>query len=245
MDRSCVLGRRDHQIKIRGYRVEPGEVESVLVRHSSVNEAVVTARSERDDWESNNESSSAILATSFSETTYLTAYIVASIHKELTTPLLRNYLRESLPEYMIPSFFVFLDKLPLSANGKVDRNSLPIPNKNNGRMERQMEAPRSPVEEALAELWTDFLHQEKVGIQENFFELGGHSLIATRLVSEIREIFQCELSLQSLFEHPTISGLAQEIVQISPASPDVQETAKLFLKVASLSDDEVDAMVSR
>jgi amino acid adenylation domain-containing protein len=194
------LGRIDHQIKIRGFRVEPGEVESVLRQHPSVRETVVTAFEE-----SSHEKT-------------LVAYVVSKQASSPTDHELRSFLKKKLPDYMAPSVLVFLDSLPLTSNGKVNRNALPAPDRNRAVLWRSYAAARTPIEEKLADIWGEVLGLERVGIHDNFFALGGHSLKATRVISQLRQVFQIELPLRSLFEHPTVAGLAESLEAVCSAS---------------------------
>jgi amino acid adenylation domain-containing protein len=180
------LGRMDAQVKIRGFRIEPGEVEAVLRRHESVADCVVMARAETAE-------------------TRLVAYVVGKAEVEA----LREHLRRSLPEYMVPSAFVFLDALPLNPNGKLDRKALPAPEL--ASSEETYVAPRTPTEEVLAGIWAEVLRLERVGAEEKFFDLGGHSLLATRVAARVHQVFGVELPLRALFEQPVLSGLAAEI----------------------------------
>ncbi len=175
------LGRLDHQVKIRGFRIEPGEIEAVLLSHPEVREAVVVAREGA-----------------------LVAYV--SLTSEGLD--LAAYLRSRLPAPFVPSAFVVLPALPLTPNGKVDRKALPAPERIGQRI---FEEPVGPVEEALAEVWTDVLGRDRVGRHESFFELGGHSLLATRVLSRISRRFGVDLPLGALFESPTVAALAGRI----------------------------------
>jgi amino acid adenylation domain-containing protein len=186
------LGRLDHQVKVRGFRIELGEVEAVLRRHECVADCAVVARGEAGD-------------------PRLVAYIVGEAEAEE----LRAHLRRSLPEYMVPSAFVFLEALPLTPNGKLDRKALPAPDFVSA--EERYVAPRTPVEEVLAGIWAEVLRLERVGVQGNFFDLGGHSLLATRVVSRIREVFRVDLPLRALFEGPTVAELAGRVEQLRRA----------------------------
>ncbi|OUL18944.1 hypothetical protein BV372_33785 [Nostoc sp. T09] len=197
------LGRIDHQVKIRGYRIELGEIEFVLSQHPEVEEAIVIARED----EPGNQR--------------LVAYIVPQV-TTVTNKDLRQFLQGQLPEYMIPSAFALLEVFPLSPNGKVDRRALPAPEEINSRSETFV-APRTPIEEIIAGIWAEFLTVKQVGIYDNFFELGGHSILATQIVSRIRESFQVELMLRSLFESPTVAGLAAQIETI------LQDKQNLFV----------------
>jgi amino acid adenylation domain-containing protein len=187
-------GRIDGQVKIRGFRIEPGEIEAVLRRSSAVREAVVAAR-ERAPGD-----------------VYLAAYIVSRPGQEADPGELREMLRATLPDFMIPAAFVKLDTLPRLPNGKLDRRALPEPSRLSSAPEVGFVMPRTPMEDLLATIWAELLHRDRMGIHEDFFAAGGHSLLATQLVSRIREIFRVELKLRAVFEAPTIAGLAEHIL---------------------------------
>ncbi len=187
------LGRIDHQVKIRGFRVELGEIESLLSHHHAVKDAIVIAR---DDERGNKR---------------LIAYFIARDQKELPAIELRNYLKERLPDYMVPAFFVQLEKFPLTPNGKVDRKALPDPDFSSLQTEVKYVPPRTPTEELLCGIWSQILWVDKVGIYDSFFDLGGHSLLATQLISRIRDSFGVELPLNVVFETPTVSAIAERI----------------------------------
>jgi acyl carrier protein len=165
-------------------------------------------------------------------------------------PALRTFLRGKLPEYMVPSAFVALDVLPLNPNGKVDRNALPVPECARPELEETYRAPATPVEQALAGLWAEVLGLERVGTQDNFFELGGHSLLATRVVSRVRQALAIEMPLRSLFENPTIAGLAAAIAEgrfqplrAAPPAPVAADAAQTLedqlAELERLSDQDV------
>ncbi|QUI24146.1 amino acid adenylation domain-containing protein [Vallitalea pronyensis] len=181
------LGRIDHQVKIRGYRIELGEIEAQLIKHEKIKEAVVLAKKD----ESGNK--------------YLCGYIV--VEEALKVQVLREHLAKELPDYMIPTSYVELDKMPLTASGKIDRKVLPEPD---GDMNTGVAyvAPENKTEERLVEIWQDVLGIEKAGIKDNFFELGGHSLKATSLVSKIHKVFNVEVPLREVFKKPTVKELA-------------------------------------
>jgi acyl carrier protein len=143
------------------------------------------------------------------EESYLVAYIVPAEKLSLSITMLRRALGEKLPDYMVPSTFVFLDALPLTATGKVDRRAFPAPDQHRPELESPFMAPRTPAGEALAKIWAEVLALDQVGIHDNFFDLGGHSLSATQVISRVREAFHIELSLRALFEKPTIEELAR------------------------------------
>jgi acyl-coenzyme A synthetase/AMP-(fatty) acid ligase/acyl carrier protein len=184
------LGRLDFQVKIRGFRIELGEIEAVLDLYPQVREVTVIARAEQ----AGNQ--------------YLAAYIVAN--SAIETSDLRDFLKQKLPDYMVPGVFIFLDNIPLTPNGKVDRHALPIPDLNLSSIDN-FTPPTTPTQIELAQLWANVLNIPEVGIHHNFFELGGHSLLATQIVSRLRSIFGVELPLRRLFELPTVAELAENI----------------------------------
>ena len=188
------LGRTDNQIKIRGYRIELGEIEAVLNQHAAVKDGVVVAR-----------------ARDLSEEKELVAYIAPNQDSVASSSDLRSLLRQKLPDYMIPSAFVFLNALPLTPNGKVDRSQLPSPNDSRPSLDQGFVEPRSEIEELVAQVWREVLKLEKIGVYDNFFDLGGHSLIATRVVARLRNNFNIDLPLRKLFELPTVAGLTEHI----------------------------------
>ncbi|MEH1970996.1 non-ribosomal peptide synthase/polyketide synthase [Nostoc sp.] len=189
------LGRIDNQVKIRGFRIELGEIETVLSQYPYIQASCVIAR---EDIPGNKS---------------LVAYIVSQKEQTLTVSDLRSFLKEKLPEYMVPSAIVILEALPFTPSGKVDRRALPAPDLHSQLSDKYV-APRSPNEELLAQIWAHVLKVEQVGINDNFFELGGHSLLATQLVSRIRNIFKVELALRELFAAPTVAQLAHLIGQL-------------------------------
>jgi acyl carrier protein len=152
---------------------------------------------------------------------------------------LKNFLKEKLPDYMIPFAFVVLNSLPLTPNGKVDRKALPVPELGRADMGEPFIAPRTPVEEMLAGIWGDVLGLKEIGIHDNFFELGGHSLLATQVMSRMRKAFQVELSLRSLFEMPTIAGLAIRIAQSQAEITDPEELAGILNELEGTDSDPV------
>ncbi|HEX7242004.1 MAG TPA: amino acid adenylation domain-containing protein, partial [Longimicrobiaceae bacterium] len=184
------LGRVDFQVKIRGYRVEPGEIEAALREDPPVREAVVLLR---DDAGGDPR---------------LVAYVVPEAGERVSTSELRGRLGGKLPGYMVPGTYVVLERLPLTANGKVDRRALPAPERG---PEEEFVGPRTAAEELLAGIWAEVLRVERVGVEDNFFVLGGHSLLATQVVSRARQAFGVEVPLRALFEAPTVSALAGRI----------------------------------
>lgn len=222
------LGRVDHQVKIRGYRIECGEIESALGQHPAVRESVVVAR----------EGSRGDSLSSFGTFERLVAYVVAAQTSVPSTNELRDFLKQKLPDYMLPSVFVLLDALPLTPNGKVDRRVLPIPDQRRPELETFFVAPRTEVEEILARIWTDVLNLEKVGIHDNFFDLGGHSLLATQVLSRVRSVFRMELSLRTLFDHRTVHELAKTITKLRGESVISEEISETLSAIESLSEEE-------
>ncbi|MCW1242733.1 amino acid adenylation domain-containing protein, partial [Bacillus pretiosus] len=176
------LGRIDNQVKIRGFRIELGEVENRILQHDRIKEAAVVVQENKEDEK------------------YICAYVVSD--KKLGDLKLREYLRGSLPEYMIPSYFVQVEEMPLTSNGKLNRKALPEQKVN--EISNEYEAPRSNVEKILVEVWSEVLGLEKVGINDNFFEVGGHSLKATVLLSKIHKALNKDMTLNEIFSLPTI-----------------------------------------
>ncbi|UCE20078.1 MAG: amino acid adenylation domain-containing protein [Gemmatimonadota bacterium] len=201
------LGRMDHQVKLRGFRIELGEIEAVLNQHSGVKEAVVLAR---EGW---------------AQEKRLVAYVVPNQTGALLSSELRGFLKQKLPEYMVPSVFVTLEALPLTSSGKVDRGALPVPGQRRPELEVTFAPPRTSVEEMLRGIWTEVLGLEQVGIRDNFFELGGHSLLAVKLVSRMSLALNREISVRFLFQHPTIADCSEAIENLHQAgeSPQAQE----------------------
>jgi amino acid adenylation domain-containing protein len=193
------LGRLDHQVKIRGYRIELGEIEAALVEHPEVRQAVVVARDE-------------VVGDK-----RLVAYVVAADEAVVDAGDLRDHLKRSLPEYMVPSVYVMLEALPLTPNGKIDRRALPAP-EDDAVIRGEYVAPRTPIEEVLVSIWCEVLKLDRIGVHDNFFELGGHSLLAMRLMARIRDELQVELPLRTLFEAPSIGDLADRLDTIQWAA---------------------------
>lgn len=187
------VGRSDYQVKVRGFRIELGEIERTLRQHPTVREAVVLVHADGPVEKR------------------LVAYVTAEGGVRPTANELRGFLKEKLPEHMVPAIFLQLDAFPLTANGKVDRHALPAPDGQRPELEGAFVASRTPTEELLAEIWGQVLGVERVGIHDNFFQLGGHSLLATQVVSRIREAFQMEIALRRMFEVPTVAGLAESV----------------------------------
>ena len=187
------LGRIDHQVQLRGFRIELGEVEALLNQHAAVAESTVIVREDQPGDQR------------------MVAYIVPADAGSVSTQDLRETLRKHLPEYMVPSAFVMLESLPLTANGKVDRRALPAPDFTGQTQADSYIAPRTETEEKVCGLFADVLGCERVGVTDHFFDLGGHSLLATKLIARIRETFQVDLPLRTLFEEATPEMLAEKV----------------------------------
>ncbi|HEX8185042.1 MAG TPA: non-ribosomal peptide synthetase, partial [Blastocatellia bacterium] len=215
-------GRIDHQVKIRGFRIELGEIEAMLAQHDAVREAVVIDREDRPGDKR------------------LVAYVVPGDRQVPTIGELRDFLGEKLPEYMLPSAFVVLESLPLTRNLKLDRCALPAPEQARPELAGYFVAPRTPLEETLAEIWCEVLGIDKVGVYDNFFDLGGHSLLMTQLASRIRDTFQLELPLRILFDAPTIIEMTTAIAtQRIEEEEDTGEIEAMLKELKQLSPEEV------
>jgi amino acid adenylation domain-containing protein len=224
------LGRIDNQVKVRGFRIELGEIESALLRHPAVDQAVVAAWGEGTDRR-------------------LAAYLVGPLRPEArpAAAALRAFVRQQLPDYMVPAEIVFRERLPLSPSGKVDRKALPEPAPwavRQGRGDGFI-APRTPIEELLAGMWTELLGVEQVGAGDDFFELGGHSLLATRLAARVRRTFGVELPMRRVFELHTLEAVAREIATAAaagrphPGPPPLTRRAGAGAPVLSFSQERI------
>jgi amino acid adenylation domain-containing protein len=187
------LGRLDSQVKLRGFRIELGEIESVLDRHDDVGESVAMVR---EDAPGNKR---------------LVAYVVARAGKTVDASAVRAFLKEQLPDYMVPSAIVMLGSFPLTANGKVDRRALPAPKRDDLPDVAGMVEPRTSIQRALADIWRAVLKVDRLSIHDNFFDLGGHSLLATQVVAQIRDSLGVTVPLRTLFETQTIATLAERV----------------------------------
>jgi acyl carrier protein len=200
------LGRADEQVKWRGFRVEPGEIEAALVALPEVRQAAVMVRSDGPG-----------------NIRQLVGYVTGDA--QLDAASLRKALKDKLPDYMVPSVIVVLDALPLTPSGKVARRKLPPPEYSRDAMTPYM-APRNPVEEQLVNIWSQVLGLTRAGIHDDFFELGGHSLLATQLVSRVRDQFHISLPLKYIFRYPTPANLAETVMTLQGAlQSDAAETA--------------------
>jgi amino acid adenylation domain-containing protein len=224
------MGRNDYQVKIRGFRIELGEVEAVLNSHPAVREAVVVAVAQG----------------------HVDKRMVAYITTNVSTPVvdeLRQYLGQKLPDYMVPSLFVRLDTMPLTPNGKVDRQALPAPDQARPEMQVEYQAPRTPVEEILADLWAEALGIEQVGVNDSFFALGGDSIRSVRVVALAKER-GLSFSVQDMFQHQTIAALARHLESTLGLSAEAasdeesdEELLRMLEEIEDLSEADVQAQL--
>jgi len=192
---------------VRGFRIELGEIEAVLSEHPGVRKSVVLSREDKPGEKR------------------LVAYVVSKQLPGPTIDELRSFLREKVPDHMVPSAFVMLDELPLTRIGKVDRGALPKPERTRPELEGTLVAPRTEAEETLASIWCEVLDLKEVGLYDNFFELGGHSLLATQVISRVRRAFQVQLPLRALFAAPTIAGLSNAVEKARAGVTERREVA--------------------
>ena len=185
------IGRIDNQVKIRGFRIELGEIEAAVTGHPAVRAAAV------------------VQCEAGPSDKHLVAYVIPN--DDVSTDVLKDHLAKCLPDYMVPSAFVMLNELPLTPNGKLDRKSLPAHDHSSTEPAHRLEVPGNPVEEVLASIWGETLGLERIGVNQDFFELGGHSLVAMQIVSRARQAFEVKLPIRSLFDSPTVAGLARVI----------------------------------
>ncbi|MCU0490002.1 MAG: amino acid adenylation domain-containing protein [Chloroflexaceae bacterium] len=224
------LGRSDQQVKLRGFRIELGEIETLLAQHPAVRAAVVVLRED---------------ATGDPQ---LVAYVVL---QELRTQnpepshtaqegsgfsVLGSFLRERLPDYMVPSAFVLLEQFPLTPSGKIDRKALPAPD--HTRSARALVPPRTPVEKVLVGMWSQVLGREQIGVEDNFFEIGGHSLKATQLLNRVRETFHVNLPLRSLFQATTVATLGALVIAHEGQPGQSEKIAQMWLRLQRISPEE-------
>ncbi|WP_413198525.1 amino acid adenylation domain-containing protein [Nostoc piscinale] len=203
------IGRIDYQVKLRGFRIELGEIEAAIAQYPGVRETVVVVNAQR-----------------------IVAYLVPQAAQTLSISELRSFLESKLPSYMIPVAFVLLEALPLTANGKVDRQALPAPDTNRPELADAYQPPQTEVEQTIAQIWQTVLQLENVGIHDNFFELGGHSLLLVQVHSKLREKFTKDLAVLDLFRYPTINSLANYLTQVEPENITAEISEIVIEKVA-------------
>jgi amino acid adenylation domain-containing protein len=216
------VGRRDQQVKVRGYRVELGELREKLNEHPDIRDSVV-------------------VITAKGAEAVLVAYYVS--RQELEVGRIRVWLRERVIEETIPNVFVRLKKMPLTVNGKINYAALPTPEHIRPKMAQSYVAPRTPTEEILAGIYAEVLGLQRVGVLDNFFEMGGHSLLATQVIARLRGSFQVEVPLRHMFEQPTVAGLAAIVIESQAAQADEAEIAKILEELNQLSEGEAESLV--
>lgn len=221
------LGRKESQVKIRGYLVELPEIETALLDLGSIKEAAVVTREDR-----------------FGDAC-LVAYLVPAIDPAPTIAQLRGSLSKKLPDYMIPFRFVFLESLPRTPAGKVDRGALTQPGRSRPELDSCFVPATTSVEKRLVQIWTEVLSLDEVGVHDNFFHLGGHSLLAARVVSRVIDRFRLELPLQSLFQSPTIAEMAEVITQSQAKVLDEADLNRILTELESLSEEQAQQVVRR
>ena len=218
------LGRVDDQVKLRGVRIELGEIEATLRRHPAVREAVAVVRE---------------FAVGDPR-----LVIYAVVDMEVDQAALREYLRGKLPEYLLPSAFVLLEKLPLLPSGKVNKNALPAPEITRHAVAEAYVAPRTAMEEMIADIWAELLGVTRVGVYDNFFELGGHSLLAARIIVRVRDKFAVDVPLRDMFDTPTVAGLALAVMERQSEMLHLSETKNVLAELQSLSEEEAQSLVA-
>jgi acyl carrier protein len=216
------LGRMDHQVKLRGFRIELGEIEAVLAEHESVRQSVVMAR---EDPAREKE---------------LIAYVVSEHGASDSEDDLRCFLKTKLPEYMIPAAFVFVASLPRTANGKLDRRALPLPDPSSRRRPGNSVRPQTPLESLVADIWSEVLNLGSIGLHDNFFELGGHSLKATQVISRVRETFGVDLPVRALFETPTIAEFTVKLETKLAETGALEEVERCIAELLTLHNDNAE-----
>jgi amino acid adenylation domain-containing protein len=218
------LGRKDDQVKISGAKVEIGEVEAVLSEHAQIRQAAVVSFDRK------------------SGDKYLTAYIVRGREPAPTVTDINEYLRKKLPDYMIPSAFVFLDALPL-INGKLDRKALPKADDKRPELRTPYCKPQNEVEKSLIQIWEEVLDVHPIGIHDDFFDLGGHSLAASRIISRVFKTFQLEFPIKALYDSPTVTDMAGVIIEHQAKKLDKEELNRILAELEAISDEEAQRLV--
>jgi amino acid adenylation domain-containing protein len=220
------LGRKDFQVKIRGHRIEIAEIEMALLDHPAIKQAIVIPRED------------------YADDQRLAAYLVAATRPAPAVSELRGFLKATLPDYMVPSTWIFLEAFPLAPNGKVDRQGLPPPSSTRPELAAAFVAARTPIEARLAEIWSEVLSIDQVGVTDNFLDLGGHSLAATRVISQVIKHFQVDLPLKSLFELPTVAEMARLITEHQAKKLSEHELQSILKDLESMSDERAQRFLS-
>ena len=222
-----LLGRKDFQVKIRSFRVDVTEVETVLAGHPQLKHVVVIGQNTQ------------------AGNTKIVAYVVPQSDPGPAVPSLRAFLKHKLPDYMIPSTFVFLDALPLLSTGKVDRRALPDTGNRRPELDTFHVPPRTSIEKALSQIWAVTLGIDAVGIHDNFFDLGGHSLAAARVISQVFQTFQLELPLKALFDSPTVAEMAVVIKKRGEKKASPKDIERILTEVEAISEEEAERGLAR
>jgi len=224
----CLMhkGRKDFRVKVRGYGVEIGDLEKALLSHKDIKETVVVTRYSK-----------------LGEAR-LHAYFTTDGWPVPSVNELRAYLKEKLPDFMIPSRLMWLGALPLTAGGKVDRRALPDPGNSRPELDTPYVAPRNPAEEELSQIWTEVLGLEEVGVHDNFFDLGGHSLAATRVVSRVLKRLQLEIPLQSLLQSPTVAPMAAVIIQYQGKQLGQEDLDRIVTELEAMSEEQAKQLLT-
>lgn len=219
------LGRTDQQVKIRGFRIEPGEIESALMQHNQVREAAVAVHQDQ------------------AGDMHLTAYVVGDFAEAQPGEVLRPYLKESLPEYMVPAAFILLERLPLTVNGKLDRKHLPVPDWQRIVESHEYTAPRTMLEEEVARLWAEVLGYGRIGLEDNFFAMGGDSLKAIRVISRLSDSLHVQLPLKTLFDAPDLSSFVAAIERESNLL-NAGDVARILAELDEISEDDARSLLA-
>jgi amino acid adenylation domain-containing protein len=220
------LGRKDFQVKIRGHRIEIAEIEMALLNHPAIKQAIVVPRED------------------YAEDQRLAAYLVSAARRAPAVSELCSFLKKTLPDYMIPSTWMFMEAFPLAPNGKLDRQGLPPPSSTRPELDTAFVAPRTPIESRLARIWSEVLSIDQVGVHDNFLDVGGHSLAATRVVSQVLKQFRIEVPLQSLFQSPTVAEMARLITEHRSKKLSEHELKRILAELESLSDEEAESQLA-
>jgi acyl-coenzyme A synthetase/AMP-(fatty) acid ligase len=219
------LGRSDYQVKIRGFRIELGEIESKLIQHPAVSEAVVLAGNFGTDEKR------------------LVGYVTGDRKKVPGTAEIRSFLKEKLPEYMVPSAFMAIRDFPLTPNGKIDRSALPDPGSTRPKIKATFVPPGTTTEKMLADFFAQLLGIDPVGTHDNFFDLGGHSLLATRVISRVNDALNVQVPLRTFYESPTVASLALTVLQSKIKKENGRAVDRLLDELEKLSDEEAEALL--
>jgi len=221
------VGRVDDLVKVRGFRIELGEIAKTIRQHPEINDAFVLALDADSD------------------RSRIVAYAVPNLRSTISATDLRSYVRKKLPDYMVPARFIFLDALPVSPNGKIDRKALPVPGRSRPELDVPYIAARSPVETELAKIWAEVLAIDRVGIHDNFFDLGGHSLAATRVISRVIQKCQLELPIKALFESPTVAEMALVITLNQTRKANQEELERMLSELGKMSEEEAETVLAK